>query len=153
MNNRIGFRVKIELNSSDFNSLGLEKNLFEFFGNYDLMELKLSNKLINDISFCKILNVFNKTTDSGISFHLPSDILFGLEVNENYKNLLNNLKRIQFNDNTRLITHCPKINDGYLNVNQLIEFLRKNNINAPIILEVTLNNVFKEGYEQIKLLK
>lgn len=263
MNNKIGFRVKIELDSSNLNLLEIEKIFLEFFGNYDLLELKLSNKLMTNIYFCDILNICNKTTDSGISFHLPSDMILGLEINQNYKNLLNNLKRITFNNNTRLITHCPKINDinfiidateklclnipnntvlllentddtldcltyikflesvfielnnrncnnvlfcidfghllfnalkskieaeeilkelelckfllncigeihihdfdfkndhkkindGYLNVNQLLEFLRKNNINAPIILEVTLNDVFKDGYKQIQLLK
>ena len=110
-----------------------------------LHNLKIDN--VDNIKFC---------LDIGHLFFCCYKIGIGqdkiLEELKKCKNILINIKEIHLHDFNDTTDHL-KIGKGMLNLDIITNFIVKNKINCPVIIESTIENPNNDGCDQIKIVR
>lgn len=128
--------------------------------------LLLENTIVENIEYLnkidKLLYILNINNVENIKFCLDiGHLFFGcckmgieqdkiLEELKKYKNILFNIKEIHLHDFNDRTDHL-NIGKGMLDLIKITNFIAKNKIKCPVIIESTIENSNSDGRDQIKI--
>jgi hypothetical protein len=135
MHSKIGFRVKLKINS-DANIKDLTQIFQNYYNNFEILELKLNKNLVKYKQLKNIIEICENECNGEISLHLPSDYIYKKLSFDDYNDLNKTLNSINFNKDARLITHLP----SNINMDELVKYIKKVNCTLPDNTTLLLEN-------------
>lgn len=134
---KYGYALKLVVDEN------IRKEMNQYFSMYDIVEIKIKDKYLNDYIFVKEINKLIKKHSNKISLHLEADLIENFAQRSIYFNsVLKKIERVDF-----LVTHI-KNNTNMMAINSICDLLPNN---TTILLE---NESGDEKFvEKIKNLK